>query len=461
MVSKSLKNTIIIRLLVPVFCFLLIETALSYWVTLHYVDKTYDRWLLNSAHSLEQEIKITDQGITVELSENALEVFSWDDVDKTYFKIVAQKQGELVGDHALPELKIEVESMDGTSPVFFNTLMDDKPIRVVSVRAKNQDISDQVTIYVAETLHKRHDMMIDILLADLIPQLLFTILISLYLFRNIKLILSPFHKLASQIARRSPLDLNPLADTYAFSEVRVLTDTINQLFSRLATAIASQQRFIANAAHQLRTPLAGLKLQAEVALREDNLDAMQASLRQIQNSTDRVSHMITQLLALARSEPIEGREKLKRIDLHSLVCDVCMQWVPQSLQKQIDLSFEGSNQPVWIKGDAVLLRELLANLIDNAISYGHIGGNVVVSLTADKHPCLRVEDDGFGIPIEEQDRVFERFYRIQGSTGDGCGLGLAIVQEIADLHQARVQISSRLDGAGTIIKVEFRNDVIN
>ena len=163
MVSKSLKTTIIIRLLVPMFFFLLIETALSYWITLHYVEKTYDRWLLNSAHSLEQEIKKTDQGIAVELSANALEVFSWDDLDKTYFKIVAEKQGELIGDHALPELDIELESMEGIEPVFFNTLIDDEPIRVVSVQVKNQDIPEKVTIYVAETLNKRHEMMIDIL----------------------------------------------------------------------------------------------------------------------------------------------------------------------------------------------------------------------------------------------------------------------------------------------------------
>jgi len=455
MVSKSLKTTIIIRLLVPMFFFLLIETALSYWITLHYVEKTYDRWLLNSAHSLEQEIKITDQGIAVELSANALEVFSWDDLDKTYFKIVAEKQGELIGDHALPELDIELESMEGIEPVFFNTLIDDEPIRVVSVQVKNQDIPEKVTIYVAETLNKRHEMMIDILLADLIPQLLFTIFVSLYLLKNIKLIVSPFHKLAKQIARRSPQDLSPMADTYAFTEVKTLTDTINQLLTRLTAAIAAQQRFIANAAHQLRTPLAGLKLQAEVAQRENNLDTMQASLRQIQNSTDRVSHMITQLLSLARSEPIEGSQKLKRVDLNSLVRDVCMEWVPQSLRKQIDLSFEGSNQSIWIKGDAVLLRELLANLIDNAISYGRVGGNIIVSLSANQPPCLRVEDDGDGILVEEQDRIFERFYRIQGSSGDGCGLGLAIVKEIADLHKARIQISRRLKGQGAMISITF------
>ena len=459
MVSKSLKNTIIIRLLVPVFCFLLIETALSYWVTLYYVDKTYDRWLLNSAHSLEQEIKITDQQISVELSTNALEVFSWDDLDKTYFKIVAEKQGELAGDHALPEP--EFAELDWSEPVFFNTLIYNEPIRVVSVRVKNQAIPEKVTIYVAETLNKRHDMMIDILLADLIPQLLFTVLISLYLFKNIKTVLLPLHQLADQIARRSPHDLSPITDAHVFTEVRALTDTINQLLSRLATAIAAQQRFIANAAHQLRTPLAGLKLQAEVAQRENNLVTMQASLRQMQNSADRVSHLISQLLALARSEPIEGSHDLKRIDLHLLVRDVCMEWVPKALQKQLELSFDAPNQPVWIKGDAVLLRELLSNLIDNAIAYGRVNGNVVVRLIFDEHPCLLVEDDGDGIPDVEQDRIFERFYRIQGSPGDGCGLGLAIVKEIVDLHQAKIQISNRLDGQGTVIRVTFKDEVIN
>ena len=455
MVSKSLKNTIIIRLLVPMFCFLLIETALSYWVTLHYVDKTYDRWLLNSAHSLEQEIKITDQGISVELSANALEVFSWDDLDKTYFKVMAEKQGKLAGDHALPELELEV--IDGAKPVFFNARIDNKPIRVVSVQVKNQAIAEKVTIYVAETLNKRHEMMIDILLADLIPQLLLTVLVALYLFKNIKIILLPLHKLANQIARRSPHDLSPVTDAHVFTEVRALTDTINQLLSRLDTAIAAQQRFIANAAHQLRTPLAGLKLQAELAQRENNLGMMQASLRQIQNSTDRVSHMITQLLALARSEPIEGSHELKRIDLYSLVHDICMEWVPKALQNQCELSFDGPNHPIWVKGDAVLLRELLANLIDNAIAYGRVNGNIVISLSSDEHPCLRVENDGDGISAMEQERIFERFYRTQGSPGDGCGLGLAIVKEIVDLHQAEIQISNRIDGQGTVISVTFTN----
>ncbi|NOR81696.1 MAG: sensor histidine kinase, partial [Methyloprofundus sp.] len=314
-------------------------------------------------------------------------------------------------------------------------------------------------IYVAETLNKRHEMMLDILLADLIPQLLLTVLVALYLFKNIKMILLPLHKLANQIARRSPQDLSPVTDAYIFTEVRALTDTINQLLSRLASAIATQQRFIANAAHQLRTPLAGLKLQAEVAQRENNLDAMQSSLRQMQNSADRVSHLIAQLLLLARSESVADSHKLMQVDLCILVRDVCMEWVPKALKKQIELSFDGPNQSVWIKGDALLLRELLANLIDNAISYGRINGNVVVRLVLDEYPSVLVEDDGSGISDVEQGRVFERFYRIQGSPGDGCGLGLAIVKEIADLHQAKVQISNRIGGQGAVVCVTFNRAV--
>ena len=453
MASKSLKSTIIIRLLIPIFCFLLLETALSYWMTVHYADKTYDRWLLNSAHSLEQEIKFTDQQVSIELSEKTLKIFSWDDLDKTYFKIVSEKQGKIAGDHTLPQLN--VTELNSTEPQFFNTEVDNKPIRIVSVPVNNPLIPEKVTIYVAETLNKRQDMMIDILLADLIPQLLFTILISLYLFKNIKIILSPFHKLAKQIALRSPHDFSPMVDSHVFLEVKTLTDTINLLLSHLTAAIDTQQRFIANAAHQLRTPIAGLKLQAEVAQRENNLDSMQASLQQIQNSTDRVSHMITQLLVLARSEPIEGNHELKAVDLKQVTHDVCMEWAPKALLKQRDLSFNGPESSLWIQGDAILLKELLSNLIDNAINYGQENISVIVSLKDEQNPFLVIENDGSSIPKKEKNRIFERFYRIQGSSGDGCGLGLAIVKEIVDRHQAKIKISNREPEQGTAISIEF------
>lgn len=193
-----------------------------------------------------------------------------------------------------------------------------------------------------------------------------------------------------------------------------------------------------------------------MAQREKNLDAMQPALQQIQSSADRVSHLITQLLALARSEPIAGNHELKQIDLRLLVQNVCIEWVPKALQKQIELSFDAPHQQaIWIRGNTLLLAEMLGNLIDNAIAYGQTAGKIVVKLNAEPQPCLRVEDNACGIPDSEQERIFERFYRISGSPGDGCGLGLAIVKEIADLHQAQIQLSNQPNGQGTVMSVTF------
>ncbi len=448
----SLKTAIVYRLVIPVMVFIVIETALSFFVTQYYVDKTYDRWLLDSARSLIQEVKVIDDEIYVDLPPTALEIFTWDDVDTTFFKVIAENKGILAGDQLLSEpLRPE-----HTHPIFSNSSVEGEDIRMVSMRVPG-NLPDNVYIHVAETLNKRRDMMADILLADLIPQLLLTLLISIYLFKGVNRGLAPLHKLANDIAQRSPSDLSPIPETHVFEEVRTLTDTINNLLQKLTSAIAAQQRFIANAAHQLRTPLAGLKLQADRAQREKNIQAMQPALSQIQNSADRASHIITQLLALARSGPIEGIHQFETIDLHNLTRNICIEWVPKALQKNIELSFEAPEQALFVQGDKVLLTELLGNLLDNAITYGHKQGNILVRLTNQPLPCLTVEDDGPGIPDTEYDKIFERFYRIPGSSGIGCGLGLAIVKEIADLHQVKLILGNSRQG-GTRIHLEFSQD---
>lgn len=446
----SLKTALVLRLIIPLTVFIIIETALSYFVTLHYVNSAYDRWLLDSANSLIQEVKVIDDKPVVNLPTTALEIFKWDDVDTTFFKIIAEHQGVLAGDPFVPE---PVTYTSWTQPLFFNATIHDEPIRVVSMRIPGI-MPENVYIHVAETLNKRRDMMIDILLADLIPQMLLTLLISVYLFRGVNRGLSPLHKLTAEIAQRSPRDLSPIPETHVFSEVRTLTDTINRLLERLSAAITAQQRFIANAAHQLRTPLAGLKLQADRAQREANIQSMRPALAQIQNSADRVSHMITQLLALARSNPVEGSQPLEPVDLRNLARQACMAWVPKALQKDIELSFEAPPQALFIPGNPVLLTELLNNLLDNAITYGSKRGNILVRLSDRPVPCLSVEDDGPGIPKAEDDKIFERFYRIPGSPGNGCGLGLAIVKEIADLHQAKL-IHGRSPLGGARIALQF------
>jgi two-component system sensor histidine kinase TctE len=443
--QHSLKTEILLRLAIPLILFISIESVLSYFVTLHHVNVAYDRWLLDSARSLTQEIKLRNGKLFVELPPAALEIFKWDESDKTYFKIIAEQQGMLAGDTFVPE-PFDVKT-DWTRPVYFDDEMYSEQVRVVSMLITPEHSSEKVYIHVAETLNKRHNMMIDILLADLLPQLTLVLLTGIYLLVGVKRGLQPLRTLTDEIAKRSSRDLRPIPEQHVFFEVRTLTDTINDLLGRLGLAIDTQQRFIANAAHQLRTPLAGLKLQVERAQREQDLSAMKPALTHIQGCVDRMSHLTTQLLILARAEPIDGNYELRPVDLCQLAKETCIDWVPKALQRHMELSFEGLTQPLTVQGDAVLLRELLANLLDNAICYGHDQGNILVKVESYPSPRLSVEDDGFGIPELEMDKVFERFYRIPGSPGDGCGLGLAIIKEIADLHKAQLQLN-RISAAG-------------
>ncbi|WP_036251488.1 sensor histidine kinase N-terminal domain-containing protein [Methylobacter sp. BBA5.1] len=452
---RSLRTEILFRLIIPLICFIAIESVLSYFVTLHYVNETYDRWLLDSARSLTQEIKVKDGKVHVELPPAALEIFKWDELDQTFFKIISSEQGMIVGDSFVPESFDP--SVDWSRPIFFEDEIRGEPVRVVSMLVIRDETPDKIFVHVAETVNKRRDMMIDILLADLVPQIILTLFAGTYLLVGLKRGLKPLHVLADEIAQRSPRDLSPIAETHVFLEVRTLTDTINDLLARLAAAIAAQQRFVANAAHQLRTPLAGLKLQAERALREQDLSAMKPALLQMQSSADRASHTITQLLVLAKSGPVDGMSELKPVNLETLVKETCMDWAPKALQRKMDLGFEGPKQAVYVRGDEVLLRELLANLLDNAILYGNEHGSIIVKLRRNPTPSLIVEDDGAGIPDQEREKIFERFYRIPGSSGNGCGLGLAIVKEIADLHKARLELSRISAAGGTRVIIVFPN----
>lgn len=438
----SLKSTIAYRLIVPVIIFIILETALSYYVTLHYVEKTYDKWLLDSAHSLVQEVEVNENKITVNLSAATLKIFKWDDVDTTYFKINTESKRLIVGDRVLPD---PLQPISTEQPVYSVIKLNGKVCRMVSLQVPG-NMPEKVFIHVAETLNKRQNMMIDSLLADLIPQIVLTLLISLLIYEAIIHGLKPLDKLANDISQRSPSDLSPISDAYVCEEVKTLTDTTNDLLAKLSASIASQQRFIANAAHQLRTPLAGLRLQAERAQREDEIDDMLPALSQIQNSADSISHMITQLLVLARSGPIEGSYQFDEIDLQTLVRAVCTEWVPKALENNMELSLDAPANPIFMKGDSVLLSELLANLLDNAINYGNKQGHLLVTLVYLPVPCLTIEDDGPGIAEAEYKKVFERFYRVPGSVGQGCGLGLAIVKEIADLHNINLKLGKSANG---------------
>jgi two-component system sensor histidine kinase TctE len=453
--AQSLRTKLLARLTLPLVLVVLVDASASYFVALHYADLAYDRWLLDSAKSLAQEVKTKQDHVSFELPPIAVEVFRWDDVDKTFFKVESEADGFLAGDEKLPSPVMANLMTD--EPWFWDGEIDGQNVRIVSVLSKQAPQAEHVVISVAETLNKRRSMMHEILLADVVPQLLLVFIACFYIWAGVGKGLKPLNQLAKVIAKRSAKDFKPISDVGVPLEVLVLTHTINELLQRLGATLIAQQRFIENAAHQLRTPLAGLKVQAERALAHDDPQAMKLALTQIKNSADRVAHLSTQLLTLAKSESAsQTLPDFKLIDLTALVRQTCIDWVPIALERNIDLGFETSKPLIEVRGDEVLLRELLSNLLDNAICYGKSGGHISVKIHGYTHFSLSVEDDGPGIAVDEQEKIFERFYRIQGSPGEGCGLGLAIVKEIADLHSATIKIEqvSTLNG-GLRILLDF------
>lgn len=450
--SKSLRKAILQRLLLPLIMFISCETVLSYYVTMHYVNETYDRWLLDSASSLAQEIKIRQAKVLVELPDSALEIVRWDERDKTFFKIFSESKGLLAGDSVVPEPSVPC---DFSNPVFFTAEIDREPVRVVVIRVERADIEDTFYVHVAETLKKRNNMMIDILLADLLPQIAMVLFVSGFLLTGLSKGLLPLKVLADEISKRSSHDLRPIADTNVLIEVKSLTDTINGLLTQLSTAINGQQRFVANAAHQLRTPLAGFSLQVERALREEDMAGVKPALIQMRKSAERLTHTVNQLLVLARTEPVDGINDFQSVNLSELVRNTCVEWAPKASAKHMEFGFESSAETTMIQGDETLLTEMLCNLLDNAINYGHSNGHISVELKHDPQPAVIIEDDGPGIPQHEIDKVFDRFYRIPGSSGNGCGLGLAIVKEIASLHKIGLELGSATRSSGTRIVLSF------
>jgi two-component system sensor histidine kinase TctE len=268
--------------------------------------------------------------------------------------------------------------------------------------------------------------------------------------------LKPLTDLAAQIEARGQNNLSPVPQSGLPREARVLVARINELLERVSNAMRAQKRFVADAAHQLRTPLAAVLLHAERAERAPDTSSEREALGALHRSVERAARLSAQLLALARTDPEAiAAIGLKPVDLTTLARQVGEEWVRRALDRDIDFGLVVPDSPVMVTGDERLLSEVLSNLIDNALRYGNTGGHVTLTVEEGEHPRLSVQDDGPGIPIEERARIFERFYRLQNGNSDGCGLGLSIVEEIARLHNATVEVASGANDRGSRFTVVF------
>ena len=238
--------------------------------------------------------------------------------------------------------------------------------------------------------------------------------------------------------------------------IQPLVEAFNDLLDRMRDNLEVQQRFIADAAHQLKTPLTALKTQAQLAMYEDEPEALRGSLQRIGSSVDRASHLVSQLLTLARAESTGDVQAETRVDMATLVREVAEEWVLPAAQKHLELDFEAPPAGAPVFGNAFLLREMVSNLIDNAIRYSPAGTVVAVTIRQHgKEVCLQVTDQGPGIPAHERDRVLGRFTRLAGSDAPGSGLGLSIALRIAELHQATLSLSDGAGGYGLCVRLDM------
>jgi two-component system sensor histidine kinase TctE len=450
--DRSLRVGLLSRLGVVLVLLLTLDAVACYLTALYFANLVYDRWLVDSNRSLAQAVSSDHGRIEFDVPRVALQIFQFDSVDRTYFKISSDRRGAIAGEMSLPEVKnLPINGIHLSNGTMFQ-----HRVRIVSTRIAPALSRDIVTVTIAETLVKRDTLARDILLAMVAPQIALLGIALLLAWLGVSRGLKPLTDLASQIEARDQNNLTPVPQTGLPREARILTARINALLARLSNAMQAQKRFVADAAHQLRTPLAAVMLHAERAKRATDSAGEREALAALHRSVERAARISQQLLALARTDPeASAAVELKPMDLVALARRVGEEWIPRALERKVDFGLVVPDTPVSIMGDDRLLSELLSNLIDNAFRYGDASGSVSVIVENGTRPSLSVLDDGPGIPDEERPRIFERFYRMPGSNGQGCGLGLAIVAEIARLHHSSVDVDAGSNRRGSRFTVMF------
>ena len=498
--QRSLFGEILDWMLAPLLLLWPMSVALTWLVAQNIASRPFDRDLAEMARTVARQVVVEPgslekpSGVRLRLPEVAAEVLRADDAEKVYFQLLGAR-GELVaGERDLP---VPDEAVAGGQAMRYR---DDEVnadgVRVAYLWLPPTGVPGEVPplVQVAETLDKRSRLATEIIKGVIVPQFvvlpLAVLLVWFALARGIK----PLNELQQRIRRRESHDLSPLAERDVPEEVAPLVSAINDLLGRLDHSMSAQKHFLADAAHQLKTPLAGLRMQAELAAREIDAGehdpkALKRSLQQIAHASERAAHMVNQLLAMARAEAKNVSRPAEPVDLAALARETVRDFVPKAMDKRIDLGYEGPGQLAdtsdlpddgWLSitrpgelaaggtdsaadgpaaapvralamptpetcmmGAPTLVRELVRNLVDNALQYTPAGGTVTARVMNDPFGqvvVVQVEDTGPGIVEAERALVLQPFYRSLGTNVDGSGLGLAIVNEIAAQHGAEVLI---------------------
>ncbi|EMD1655553.1 sensor histidine kinase [Pluralibacter gergoviae] len=441
---QSLYARLLLFLGLPLLLLWGLSAFNSYVSALQAATQAYDRTLLSSARTISERLEVRDGKLAVDVPWVVLDSFELNMNDRLYYKVLDPAGQVISGYDGLPAMPPSTSrtSLYPALAWFYHSSFRGEAIRVARLLQPVNEggVSGMAEIYVAETLQSRRWLAGQLLFSSLVTQgmlVLLTLLLAGWLLRRV---LRPMRQLSEIMIRREPELLTPLPELLPWSETRLLIVAFNRYLARLRDLIARQERFSADASHQLKTPLAILKTQAAVALASPEPQAWRESLRAMSVTLDTTSQLTERLLQLAA---VKGREQGERnftpVNLLEVVQQSCFSRLAQARSKAIDLGYEGLQAPVSVMGDAVLLGELCANLLDNALKYTPRGGTVTVSLRRDGGVMvLDVEDSGPGIEDAQISQALQPFQRLDNA-GDiaGAGIGLALVNDIARLHRAQ------------------------
>ena len=452
--GDSLRRALVVRLVLALTAIGLVGAGLASALVDRYANLAYDRALADDLTTLANQLELEDGAVHLDLPPVARRWLLANEGEQVLYRVIEVATGKIIeanGD--LGPWRLDRRTLE--TPELRTVQLGSTPFRLASLEHRLPRTSFVVLVQIAETMGQRQRIVREILVGAL---LVFGAMIAAavaVVWTGSRSVMRPLELLEAQAALRSSTDLRPLDPTLAPLEVRSLVEAMNRLMERLSQSIESQGRFIANAAHQLRTPLAGLRLQAQLGREEATSPKVQARLDEIDRSAGRAAHLVEQLLTLARAEAGGALAFGGPVDLVQEALTVVERHLPLAVSRGIDLGYQGQEASAVVTGNATLLREMLSNLIDNAVRHGPANGTVTLAVERrDGAVSAEVMDDGDGLPTSVLKDLFTRFNRSDSGATQGAGLGLAIVKEIADQHAAQIR-HRRLEPRGHSVVVEF------
>ena len=443
--ARSLAGQLLTWLLPTSLALVGVGGVIAYEVAHRAASLAYDRALLDAAQSVATQVRHVDGRIDLQLSLSTEQVLLYDNLDRLFYAVIGPNGAKIAGTAGLPAAP-DVARKDQAH--YYDAEFSGQGVRAVSVMAEREGVS--FTVIVIETLVKRDKLIREILLAMLLPELLLVIMTILVMRYAIGHGLGGIGVVREELVKRSQADMRPIPLNTVPLELRPLIADTNDLLERLSSTLDRQRHLIADASHQLRTPIAALRAEAESALRSND---PQGALKRIAASARHLSKLAHNVLMLNRLESGPAQNP-QQVELQGLISHAAERWLPNARARDIDLGF--ALQPALTRGEPVWLEEMISNLVDNALRYTPLHGTVTVKCgQLQDNAWLSVEDSGPGIAQAERGRIFERFYRSRPEQGEGSGLGLAIVREVANAHGAQIEVGDSAELGGTLISVLF------